>query len=159
MKLTNFAAAAANNALRTALNGGNLYYFAGPVPAGAGDALNMAVDHTELVKMTESNDGTTGLTFATSTGTVLSKTPAEDWVGTVSFDGADDSETTLTPTFWRFCPAGDNGRGAGSGARLQGTIGGPASSAELKLTDGTTVTDNGTNTRSLPAFNVNLVLL
>lgn len=159
MKMTNATAAAANNALKAALDGGNLYYFSGPVPPEAGDALNMVSNHTQLVKMTKDNDGTTGLTFATSTGTVLSKTPAENWVGTVAFDGAQDSETTLTPTFWRFCAAGDNGRGAGSGPRLQGTIGGPASSAELKLTDGTTVTDNGTNTRSLPVFNANLVLL
>lgn len=159
MKLSDAAFAAANNAIRTALNGGRLFYFSGPVPADAGDALNMVADHTELVEFTEGNDGTTGLTFATSTGAVLSKTGAEDWTGTVAFDGAEDSETTLTPTFWRFCPSGDNGRGASANARLQGTIGGPASSADLKLSDGTTVTDNGTNTRSVPVFNVTLLAL
>lgn len=159
MKMTNALAAAANNALRTALNGGRLYYFSGPVPAEAGDALDMVDDHTELVEFTLDGAGVTGLTFATSTGTVLSKTGAETWSGLVDFDGKDAASPTLTPTFFRFCPAGDNGRGASAGARLQGTIGGPASTAELKLTDGTTVTDNGSNTRSLPVFNIELLLL
>lgn len=159
MKMTNALAAAANNALRTALNGGRLYYFSGSVPAEAGDALDMASDHTQLVEFTIDGAGTTGLTFATSDGTVLSKNGAETWSGLVAFSGTGAGSATLTPTFFRFCPSGDNGRGASTGARIQGTIGGPASTAELKLTDGTTVTDNGSNTRSLPVFNVELLLL
>lgn len=156
MKITNALSAAALNAIKATLDGGRMYYFAGPVPAEAGDALDMVNDHTEVVVMTESGDGTTGLTFETSSGGSLSKNSAEEWSGVVTFSGAEDTETTLTPTFFRFCPAGDDGRGAGSGGRIQGTIGGPSSPAEIKLSDGTTVTDNGANTRSLAIFNINL---
>lgn len=159
MKITNTLSAAALNAIKTSLDGGRMYYYAGPVPAEAGDALDMGSQHTEVVMMTESGDGSTGLTFETSLGGSLSKASAEEWTGTVAFSGAEDTEATLTPTFWRFCPSGDNGRGAVTTPRLQGTIGGPSSAAEIKLSDGTTVTDNGANTRSLAIFTVNLSAL
>ena len=42
--------------------------------------------------------------------------------------------------------------------RVQGTIGGPQSSADIKLGDGTTVTQNGTNTRSLPIYAIDMLL-
>lgn len=155
MKLSNALSVAALAAMKSALDGGKLYYFAGPVPASAEEALDMG-QHTQLLVMTVANDGTSGLTFATPTGAVLSKTIEEEWKGTVAFDGAQAGETTLTPTFFRFGAAGDNCRGASTGARLQGTIGGASSDATIKLTDGTTVTANGTNARSLPIFNVNL---
>lgn len=156
MKITNELSAAALNAIKAALDGGHMYYFAGPVPAEAGDALDMVDDHTEVVMMSEGGDGSTGLTFETSSGGSLSKDASEEWSGTVTFSGAQDSESTLTPTFFRFCPAGDNGRGASTDPRIQGTIGGPSSAAEIKLSDGTTVTDNGANTRSLAIFSINL---
>lgn len=159
MKITNTLSADALNAIKDALDGGRMYYFAGPVPAEAGDALDMDNSHTEVVMMTEGDDGATGLTFETSAGGTLSKTASESWVGTVTFSGAEDSETSLTPTFARFCADGDNGRDAGTGPRLQCTIGGPGSSAEIKLSDGTTVTDNGANTRSLAVFSVNMSAL
>src|SRR5690606_39009058 len=110
MKITNALSAAALNALKTALDGGRMHYFAGPVPAEAGDALDMGNDHTELVMMTVDDDGVTGLTFETSVGGSLAKSGSEDWLGTITFSGAEDTETTLTPTFFRFCPSGDNGR-------------------------------------------------
>lgn len=155
MKATNALAAAIVNAMKTALDGGVIYYFAGTVPAAPGDALDMGAVHTQVVKITKDNDGSTGLTFATATGAVLNKTVAEVWEGTVDFDGFVAGPGTLTPTFFRMGAAGDNCRGASSAVRIQGTIGGPASSADIKLTDGTTLTDNGTNTRKLPVFSVN----
>lgn len=159
MKASDSLAAGTLNAVKAALDGGRLYYFAGPVPASASDALDTGSSHTQLVMLTESNDGSTGLTFATATGPSLSKAAAEDWSGLVAFDGADDAETTLTPTFFRMGATGDNCRGASSAVRIQGTIGGPASSADIKLGDGTTLTANGTNTRSLPIFTIDQLFL
>ena len=143
------------NAAKTALDGGFFYCFAGAVPTNAADALNVATTHTQLFRLTVGGDGTTGLTFETAAAAVLAKETTEVWSGLVAFDGFADASATLTPTFFRFCPAGDDGRGAGSGVRLQGTVGGPASSADVKLgTD--TVTDNGSNTQALDGFVVNL---
>ena len=153
MKSTLALAAAALNAIKAKLDGGTLFYFAGPVPAGAGDALNMGSQHTQVVALSDRGLGG-GLNFETTTSNVLAKDPGQTWKGLVKFDGAQGGETTLTPTFWRFCPAGDNGRGITSNARLQGTIGGPSSSADIRLGDGTTVTANGTNERALPIFTV-----
>lgn len=138
--------------LKDQLDGGFLYIFAGSVPADADDALDMLNEHTQLVMLTVGNDGITGLTFDAPVGGVLAKAAGEDWVGTVTFDGADGTMPTLTPTFYRFCANGDNGRSAGSATpRLQGTVGGPASSARIKL-DTDTVTANGSNTKGLSSF-------
>lgn len=153
MKSTLALSAAALNAIKAELDGGVLYYFAGPVPADAGDALDMGSQHTQLVELSDNGSGG-GLNFETTTSNVLAKDPGQTWKGLVDFDGAQSGETTLTPTFWRFCAAGDNGRGSTTGVRLQGLIGGPSSSAEIRLGDGTTVTANGTNERSLPIFTV-----
>lgn len=152
MNITPALLAAALNGMKAALDGGNLYYFAGAVPADANDALNMSTTHTQVAKFTESNDGTTGLTFQTATAGTLPKTPAEDWKATVALDGF-DAGPTITPTFFRFCPAGDNGRGAGSGARVQGTLGGPSSGAFIELVSAS-VTANGSNTVSLPIYSI-----
>ena len=156
MKFTPDLFEAALAGVKSELDGGRMYYFAGPVPASASAALDMVNDHTQLVMMTESGDGLTGLTFDAPAGNTLAKAAAEEWSGPVSFSGAQDSESTLTPTFFRFCPAGDDGTAAADTPRLQGTIGGPSSSADIKLTDGTTLTDNGTNTRGLALFSVTL---
>lgn len=158
MKSTNTLAAAALNAIKAQLDGGRLYYFAGPVPAAPGDALNMTL-HTEVVEMTVNGAGTTGLTFQTATGPSLSKTTGQVWSGLVQFDGAGAGGGPLTPTFFRMGATGDNCRGASTAVRIQGTIGGPSSSADIKLGDGTTLTDNGTNTRSLPIFTIDQLFL
>lgn len=142
--------------VKGALDGGRMYYFAGPVPASASAALDTANDHTQLVMMTESGDGSTGLNFDSPAGNTLAKAAAEEWSGLVAFSGAEAGESTLTPTFFRFCPSGDDGTTEADTPRLQGTIGGPSSSADIKLTDGTTLTDNGTNTRGLALFSVTL---
>lgn len=136
---------------RTALNGGSVYIFSGAIPAEPGDALDIVAVHTQLARLTESDDDTTGLTFAVPANGLMAKTAAEDWLGTVAFDGFEDAQTTLTPTFFRFCATGDNGRGASANPRLQGTVGGPASIADMKL-GSNTLTDNGSNTTSSAIF-------
>lgn len=124
--------------LKDQFDAGFLYIFSGPVPATADAALDMVTDHTQLVMVTVDDDGVTGLTFEEPVLRVLNKLAAEDWLGTVTFDGAEDAEATLTATFYRFCAAGDNGRGAAdtsTGYRVQGLVGGPSSGAELVLGD------------------------
>ena len=142
-------------AFKSELDGGFLYIFAGPVPATPSAALNMGADHTQIARLTEDADGTTGLTFASPVDHTITKAPAEAWRGLVAFDGADDSETTLTPTFFRFCPTGDDGRGAADTPRLQGTVGGPNSTANLRLS-GDTLTDNGSNETGVAGFTFSL---
>lgn len=114
---------------------GFLYLFAGTVPASADVALNMSTTHTEVVKI--SNNATaTGLTFDNPAGSILSKAAAETWSGTVNITGFEGSLTSITPTFYRFCAAGDNGQGtanSSTGYRVQGTVGGPSSGADLEL--------------------------
>lgn len=134
---------------------GFLYIYAGPIPATADAALDMVNDHTELVKISVSG-GATGLTFATPSAGVVSKNGGEVWTGTCAFSGADGATSTLTPTFYRFCAAGDDGRGtadASTGYRVQGSVGGPSSGADLQLgTD--TLTDG--NTQPIGAFSITI---
>lgn len=118
-------------AVRTALNSGFLYLFTGPVPATADEALDMVNLHTQIARFTESNNGVTGLTFDAAVAGVINKAAAEDWRTTTAFSGKDAAQPSLAPTFWRFCPAGDDGRGVAAGARVQGTAGGPTSGADL----------------------------
>lgn len=121
--------------VKSRLDGGLLTLFAGTVPRAAADALDLANVHTQLVRISLNSTGT-GLTFDVPVNGVLTKAPAEVWRGTTQFEGVDASQTTLTPTFYRFCAAGDDGRGAAdalTGFRLQGAVGGPSSGAELRL--------------------------
>ena len=140
LKLTAALANAMGNTggIKELLDGGNLYFFAGPIPATADAALDMVTDHTEVAKFTVSNDGVTGLTFGAPVARVVSKTSSEAWQAETAFDGAEDAEATLVITFYRFCPAGDNGRGAADGTtgyRIQGTIGDLLSGADLVMND------------------------
>lgn len=144
-----FSIAAANllaAALKAELDNGFLYLYAGPVPATASEALDMGADHTEVVKISVDGDGVTGLTFENPATAILAKEGDEDWKGTAAFDGAEDGEANLNPTFYRFCTAADNGRGVADGTtghRIQGTVGGPASGAEIVLEASAVV--NGAN--------------
>lgn len=129
--------------LKGIMDGGSLRLFAGTVPATAEEALDMVATHTELAHITVGGSGG-GLTFETPTAGVLTKTPGEQWKGTYVFDGAQEAEESLAPTFYRFCAAGDNGRGIADGStgyRLQGTMGGPSSAAELRI--GVSTATNG----------------
>lgn len=134
-----------NGGVKENLDAGFLYVFAGPVPADADAALDMATSHTEVAKITVNDDGTTGLTFDAPVNAVLNKAAAETWEGTINLDGF-DAGPTVTPSFFRFVSAADNGRGAGgtTAKRIQGTAGGPSSGADLDV-GSDTVTDNGTN--------------
>jgi hypothetical protein len=143
------SAEVALTALKTALANGRLYLFAGPVPATAEEALDMGSSHTQICEFTESGDGATGLTFAAPAGSSMSKAGAEEWKGLIAFSGADDSETTLTPTFWRFGTSGDNCQAAATDPRLQGTAGGPLTDLPCAPQ-----TDNGTNTLTVDLFAV-----
>jgi len=114
---------------------GYLYLFSGPLPATADEALDMATKHTEAVRISN-NSTNTGLTFDNPVNGLLSKAAAEAWNGVVATDGKDGALTTIAPTFYRLCAAGDNGRGAAdpaTGYRIQGTVGGPNSGADLQL--------------------------
>ena len=150
-KITADLAEAMLTGVKTALDGGFIYIFAGAVPAGPDEALDMGATHTQLAMISVDGDGVTGLTLAAPSGATLSKN-GDEWSGLVAFDGAEDAEASLTPTFFRFCPSGDNGRGAATTERLQGTAGGPTSAADMKL-GSEQLTDNGSNTTSVAIFN------
>ena len=136
--------------VKSALDGGFLYVFAGPVPATADEALDMVSSHTELAKLSVAGNG---LTFSVPVGNVLPKDPNEEWEGLIVFDGADAGAPTLSPTFYRFCAAGDDGRGTSTGVRLQGTAGGPASNAAV-LFSSDVMAANGSNSTGVSIFNV-----
>lgn len=126
-------AALGGTGLKSQFDLGFLYLYSGAVPATADAPLDMGTEHTEVLKV---SSGGTGLTFDVPTAGVLAKAAAETWDGPVAFDGFEAGQTTLTPTFYRFCAAGDDGRGAANastGYRVQGTVGGPSSSADLVL--------------------------
>lgn len=124
--------------LKEQLDDGFLYIFSGAAPATAEEALNMATTHTELLKVSVGDDGVTGLTFDAPASGVVSKAAAETWSGTCSFDGF-NAATTQTPTFFRYCAAGDNGRGvanASTGYRLQGTVSALGGGGHLQIGSG-----------------------
>lgn len=122
-----------------------LYIFKGAVPATAEEALDVVTAHTEIVRVSNNSTGT-GLTFANPAAGVLSKTGAEVWSGVAALDGFDEVTDPATPTFYRLCAAGDNGRGVADGTtgyRIQGSVGGPGSGADLVL-GAATITNGAT---------------
>lgn len=139
--------------LKNQLDGGFLYIFSGSVPDSADDALDMMNDHTMLAMISVDDDGVTGLTFSAPGGNLLSKDGSENWIGTIAFSGAEDGETTLSPSFWRFCQDGDDPTDTASGPRVQGTVGGPSSGADM-IRSTETMTANGTNVIGVSVFNL-----
>lgn len=137
-------------ALKDALDGGAVHIFNGLEPANANDALDMGSTHTHLCTLLL--DGTDGLELATPVGALISKPAGATWTGLNAFDGADAGVGPLEPTFFRFCTAGDDGRGAGSAPRLQGSAGGPTSGADATL-GSDTLTDDGVSTTTALVFN------
>lgn len=120
---------------KTALNGNcQLHVFAGPVPPTADAALDMVSSHTALVTISGEGNGS-GLQFDDVQNGVFAKAANQAWSGTITFEGAQASENAITPTFYRLCMMGDNGRdaAASSGKRIQGTAGGPTSGADLQF--------------------------
>ena len=98
--------------LKAALNGGSLLLFSGPVPATA----DAAETGTVLMSLTVGGDGTTGLTFGTAEGGVISKSEAEVWATSAV-------DTSGTISYFRFVSSTDSGGDSTTEARIQGTAG------------------------------------
>jgi len=122
----------ASNPLRTALAGGQIRMYAGPVPASADEAIGAA---TLLSTITVNSTGT-GINFdAAASGGVIQKAPGEVWSGVnVAGGGA---------TFYRHVLPADDGSLSTTAPRLQGTIG--VAGADLNLSS-TTLTAGATQT-------------
>lgn len=129
----------ATDSLKTLLDLGFIYLYNGIIPATADAAIDGG---SGLVgKVTVGNDGTTGLTFAsTASNGVIQKDASDVWSTTALL--------STTMTFFRFCVGADTGSGV-SGAgnyRIQGTIG-PDMSFDVyrpnpTVTSGDTITLN-----------------
>lgn len=76
--------------IKDALDNGILVLYHGPVPALADDSLDLISNHTELVRIE-------GGTFDAPVDNVLSKDGGA-WSAAPAFDGANDTEATLSPT-------------------------------------------------------------
>lgn len=131
------------SAIKDALGGGKIYLYAGTAPSTADSALDMLNAHTQVAVLSLDNSGG-GLVWDAPVDGVLNKPVDAVWEGYVAFDGKQSAETTLTPTFFRACAAGDDGRSAAALPRIQGNVGGPNSSADFRLT-AATVTASGSN--------------
>lgn len=100
--------------LASAINGGFLYYYSGPVPTD----LDAAVDASCVKLLKVSLDGgSTGLTLTTPDLGAMAKPTADTWSGTALATG--------TPTFFRWCLGADDGSlSSVAGAyRMQGSAG------------------------------------
>lgn len=137
-------------ALKIELDGGSLHVFSGPEPIDASVALDMDITHTHLCTLLL--NGTDGLELAAPVGASISKPVGATWTGLNAFDGAEDSAASLAPTFFRLTAAGDDGRDASAGPRIQGSAGGPASAADVKLGTDTLASD-GVSTTTMSVFN------
>lgn len=157
-QLSAAALAATAAGLRAELSSCKLEIFAGAKPTNESIALNMSTTHTKLVTLTVDNDGSTGLTFAVPTDGTLSKTSSETWLGSNIFSGAQADQETLTPVFFRLGLMTDDLTAAGAGPRIQGTVGGENSAADLKLLSSTITAGSG-NTTGLAGFNVRITPL
>jgi hypothetical protein len=102
----------ATDSFKNLMDGSFLNIYSGTVPASADDALGSAV---LLCTITESDDGTTGLTFGTPVNGVIPKTTSEVWEGTNVASG--------TASFWRLETSSDTGASSTTEHRVQGTIG------------------------------------
>lgn len=153
------------SSVKEQLDGGFIYFFAGPVPANADDALDMVGSHTQLAKIAAdavpADAGTVGLNFeASASGGSIVKSATQTWAGKVNFDGKDAASAGVSPlvaTFFRHVAAADTGRGAGSGStpRIQGTLG--VQGADINLAS-VSLSDNNTNTTGIATYEVRLPL-
>lgn len=114
VRISTSLAEAVAAAYKSALDGGFIAIFSGPVPATADAAIDMASDL--LVTISIDGLGSTGLTFTDAGGGVLVKNAGETWKGT--------SSTSGTATFYRFYESGDDPSASSSSTvRFQGTVG------------------------------------
>ena len=102
------------SSFKALVDGSRLYLYAGTEPATADAAIGSA---TLLATLTESGDGTTGLTFGTASAGVISKATAEVWSTTSITTGG-------VAALWRLQASGDTGDASTSAVRVQGSIGG-----------------------------------
>ena len=115
--------------LRTILSGGFVHIYAGTIPATADASIGAA---TLLCTLTESGDGTTGLTLeAAAVDGTISKTTTEVWSGTNVAGGV--------AAFYRHVAVGDTGASSTTQARLQGDV--KTANGAMNLTAGTTLTN------------------
>ena len=149
--------------VKSQLDNGFIYIFAGAEPANADTVLDMVGTHTLLAKIAADavpvDAGVTGLTFAASASNrALVKNAGETWAAKVHFTGKDAAQagvSALTATFYRFCAAGDNGQVVGTTLtpRVQGSVG--LSGADLNLSN-VALFDNNTNTVGINAYELRL---
>lgn len=109
---------AGGSSFASAINGGKIFVFGGPIPANADAAATNAVP---LCVVTNNGDGTTGLTFGSPTNGILPQNSSESWECLAA------NVTSGTATFYRFCVGTDDGTTASietdAKYRIQGTIG------------------------------------
>lgn len=126
--LRNYMLAAGS--LKAALDGKVIKIYGGAVPASADDAIGSA---TLLATVTESNDGSTGLTLAAAaTGGLITKNTSEVWEGDILVSG--------TATFFRMETLADAGASSTTAVRAQGTIG--LADADMLFSDTALVSGN-----------------
>ena len=83
--------------LKSLFNGGFIYLYSGPVPATAEEAVDGS--SVLLGKISESDDGVTGLTFeATAPSGILRKLATEEWKTTFGATGTITFGTLAFPT-------------------------------------------------------------
>lgn len=146
MQINSSLATSMLSTIKDALDGGILVLYHGPVPAASDDMLDMDSNHTELVRIS-------GGTFFSPMDNTLSKDDGA-WADTPDFVGANDTEATLAPTFFRLVSDGDDPTEP-SGPVIQGTVGGPSSAAELRLPTAT-VTNGSSTPLAIAIFNLRL---
>lgn len=152
-----------SGSVKTQLDAGFIYIFAGAEPADADTVLDMVSTHTLLAKITADavpvDAGSTGLTFAASaTNRAIAKNTGQTWAARVHFTGKDAALAGVSPliaTFYRFCKTADNGQviGTTTTPRIQGTVG--VSGGDINLTS-VDLFDNNANTIGLSAYEVRL---
>ena len=126
--------------LKNALDNGFIHIYSGSPPATA----DAAATGTLLLTLTESGDGSTGLTFeASAANGVISKATAEDWQGTVSTSGL--------AAWYRHVGSADTGVSSTTEPRIQGTI--AAAGADMNMTDPNLV---ATSVETVNSYNVAL---
>lgn len=112
----------ATGALTAAMNGGviRIYGNDAAAPTSPDDAVGSAT----LLVTISNNGGGTGINFDTSpVDGVIVKAPAETWKGEIVATG--------TAAFYRFSSLSDTGAASTTERRLQGTVGLPASGADM----------------------------
>lgn len=108
--------------LKSALDGGVIRLYSGPVPVTADAALS---GNTVLCEISAGGTGT-GVTFEpTAASATLTKSLSEVWQGNNTASGV--------ATFFRLVKPSDSNTAGTTEARIQGTVGGPA--ADLTISN------------------------